>query len=155
MACECPVFLKLVLDNKCKQYKISKLSEVHNHTTSNGEFKHYVTSRKLETNDKEEIKTLIDLNVETKNIKTFVKEKTGKSIQTKDINNIKLQAVKEKDGGLSKGDILGNMLKELTVIIRKQNQKVLFKSITKLAKYAVTLQPFCQLVAKLNLKKNS
>ena len=51
----------------------------------------------------------------TKNIKTFIKEKTGKSIQTKDINNIKLQAVKEKDGGLSKGDILGNMLKELTV----------------------------------------
>ena len=44
-----------------------------------------------------------------------MKEKTGKSIQTKDINNIKLQAVKEKDGGLSKGDILGNMLKELTV----------------------------------------
>ena len=115
MACECPVSLKLVLDNKCKQYKISKLSEVHNHTTSNGEFKHYVTSRKLDTNDKEEIKTLYDLNVETKNIKTFIKEKPGKSIQTKDINNIKLHAVKEKDGGLSKGDILGNMLKELTV----------------------------------------
>ena len=57
-----------------------------------------MTSRKLETNDKEEIKTLIDLNVETKNIKTLIKEKTGKSIQTKDINNIKLQAVKEKGG---------------------------------------------------------
>ena len=80
LACERPVSLKLVLDNKCKQYKISKLSEVHNHTTSKREFKHYVTSRKLETNVKEEIKTLIDLNVETKNIKTFIKEKTGKSI---------------------------------------------------------------------------
>ena len=51
----------------------------------------------------------------TKNIKTFIQEKTGKSIQTKDIKYIKVQAVKEKDGGLSKGDILGNKLKELTV----------------------------------------
>ena len=72
-----------------------------------------MTSRKLDTDDKEEIKTLFDLNIETKNIKTIIKEKPGKSIQTKEI--IKLQAVKEKDGGLSKGDILGNMLKELTV----------------------------------------
>ena len=75
-----------------------------------------MTSRKLETNDKEEIKTLIDLNVETRNIKTFIKEKTGKSIQTTDINNIKLQAVKEKDCGLSKGDILGNKLNILKLI---------------------------------------
>ena len=115
LACECPVSLRLVLDAKNKNYKIKKMLDVHNHTTSSGELKHYSTSRRLETNEKEDIKALIDLNVETKNIKSFIREKTGKAVQTKDINNVKLQAVKEKEGGLSKGDLLGNMLKELTV----------------------------------------
>ena len=100
---------------KNKNYKITKLLDVFNHITSSGDLKHYSTSRRLDTNGKEDIKALIDLNVETKNINSYIREKTRKSIQTKDINNVKLQSVKEKEGGLSKGDLLGNMRKELTV----------------------------------------
>ena len=105
--------LRLKLDHSTFEYKITKLDASHNHTTSVGEFKHYSTSRRLEADEKETIQILVDLNVETKNIKTLLKEKTGKSIQTKDINNVKSELGRQKEGGLSRGKLLGLTLDKL------------------------------------------
>ena len=44
--------VRLVLDIKSNQYKITKFSETHNHTGSSGEFKNTTTSRLLATNEK-------------------------------------------------------------------------------------------------------
>lgn len=58
-----------------EKYKIAKLIDAHNHRTSKGEFKHYTTTRKLNDTQRDDIKALIDLHVETKNIKhSFVKK---------------------------------------------------------------------------------
>ena len=113
LPCECPMFLRLKLDQNKMQYKITKLEANHNHTTSVGEFKHYSTSRRIGTAEKENIEALINMNVDTKNIKAFVKEKTGKAIQTKDINNLKGEITKQKEGGLSRGKLLGIALDKL------------------------------------------
>lgn len=62
-----------------EKYKIAKLIDAHNHRTSKGEFKHYTTTRKLNDTQRDDIKALIDLHVETKNIKhSFVKKKQVK-----------------------------------------------------------------------------
>lgn len=72
--------------------------ETHNYTASSGEFK----SRLLATNEKEDIEVFLDLCVDTKSVKSFVREKRGKDIQTKDTNNIKMQTMNEKQDRLSK-----------------------------------------------------
>ena len=112
-ACECPVVVRLKLDKKGNNYIITKLIDDHNHTTSNVEFKHYTTNRKLDDDQRDDVKALIDLQVETKNIKTYIREKTGKVIQTKDILNIKQNIVRQKEGGLTKGQLLAASLNEL------------------------------------------
>ena len=66
LACECPVVLRLKIDPKVEKYKITKLIDAHNHTTSKGEFKHYTAIRKLNDTQRDDIKALIDLQVETK-----------------------------------------------------------------------------------------
>ena len=61
-----------------------------------------------------DVKALIDLKVETKNIKSYIREKSGKTIQTKDISNIRLNLVREQEGGLTKGQLLAAALTEIT-----------------------------------------
>ena len=66
--------VRLVLDIKSNQYKITKFSETHNYTDSSREFK----SRLLATNEKEDIEVFLDLCVHTKSVKSFVREKEAK-----------------------------------------------------------------------------
>ena len=74
LACECPVVVRLIYDPMCQKYTITKFVEEHNHTTSKGEFKHYITNRKLNDGQLGDVKGPIDLQVETKNIKTYMRE---------------------------------------------------------------------------------
>ena len=114
-ACECPVVLRLMYDSKGKNYTVSKLVDEHNQTTSKSEYKHYTTNRKLNDDEFGDVKALIDLQVETKNIKTYMREKkTGKVVQSKDISNIKQTVVREKEAGLTKGQLLAAALNELS-----------------------------------------
>ena len=114
MPCECPMSVRLKLDANAQCYKITKFIATHNHTTSSGEFKHCSTEQRLDSVQKEHIQALVQLNVKTRNIKTLIKEKTGKAVQTKDINNFKHDLGRKKEGGLSRGKLLGNALKKLT-----------------------------------------
>ena len=79
--------------------------------------KHFSTPRLIE--NEKHFEALLAINCETRNIESCIQEKrTGKSIQTKDINNVRQHDVNEKAGGLSKGSLLGNALKDLTVKIQ-------------------------------------
>ena len=87
------------LDPNSRKYIIRKVITEHNHTISAGEFKHYSTNRRLANEERENIRTLIDLQVETNNIKNFIREIDGKGYSIKDVSNIRQTHQKEKEGG--------------------------------------------------------
>ena len=76
------MFLRLKIDHKEMPYRITKLEITQNHKTSVGEFKHYSTARRMGGSEKDSNKAFVDLNIETKSIKAFVRELTVKAIQT-------------------------------------------------------------------------
>ena len=77
LACQCPVVARLKYDAKSQNYCLTKLFHEHNHTTSIGEFKHYMYTANRKLNDEQvgNVMAFIDLNVETKNIKSYIREK--------------------------------------------------------------------------------
>ena len=103
------------LDPNTGKYIITKVITEHKHATSAGEFKHYSTNRRLADEERENIRTLTDLQVETKTIKNFIREKSGKVIQSKDIPKIRQTHQKEKEGGRTKGQIVSGALSGLVV----------------------------------------
>ena len=96
---ECPMFLRLKFDHKEMQYRITKLEATHNHTTSVGEFKHYSTARRMGGSEKDDIKALVDLNVETKTSRLLLENKLGKQFKQRTSTILKVTlTVKERVG---------------------------------------------------------
>lgn len=100
---------------KLKKYTITKRIYRHNYTTSKGEFKHHTTSRKLDDTQSGDVKAPIDLQVETKNIKTYIREENGEYINSKDISNIKQEFISEREGGLTWEQLLAHALNDISI----------------------------------------
>ena len=89
--------MRLRYDAKSQNCCLTKLLHGHNHTTSTGKFKHYMYTANRKLHDEQgDVMAFIDLKVETKNIKSYIRDKT---IQTKDISNIRLNLAREQEGG--------------------------------------------------------
>ncbi|XP_070563064.1 zinc finger SWIM domain-containing protein 3-like [Ptychodera flava] len=95
----CNVKLRLVYVEAMNNYKVTVLSTEHNHPISSQAFGWYPENRRLEDSELKQVEDLLQLNVDIRNIKNFVSEKTGKTVISKDIHNIK----KNLDNKMSKG----------------------------------------------------
>ena len=110
---EYPVVVRMKLDPNTRKYIFTKVITEYNHTTSAGEFKHYSTNRRLADEERDNIKTLIVLQVETKTLRILYEK-----IQSKDVSNIRHKHQKEKEGGGTKGQIVAGVLSGL--VVKKQ-----------------------------------
>ena len=79
----CSAVLRLHLDSNGKKYKVTKLIFDHNHPVSAHTLRVYSKNRTLTADELNyEIKSFIEMNVETKNIRQYVSSKIGESVKT-------------------------------------------------------------------------
>ncbi|XP_050038259.3 uncharacterized protein [Dermacentor andersoni] len=86
----CEMSLSLVL---CKEpalhYRISQLKDKHNHSLDL--YNIYPQKRLLSSTEKAELYDLVKCNVAPKDFKNLVRQKTGKTLTTKDVYNYKME----------------------------------------------------------------
>lgn len=118
----CPVKLRVMNQSGSSTYKITALECDHNHAVCEAYYKMYPSSRVLTEEEKTEVRPLLEMDVETKNIRDFIREKTGKLIENKDIHNINRVFKAEKNDNRTEAQILYDNIVEF----KKSDQRRIF-----------------------------
>ena len=114
LATGCEAVVRIHLDSTGQKYVVTKVSTEHNHMISSDTLGMYASNRTLSNEEIDEIKPFLDMKVKAKEIKNYLTSKTGKKVITKDILNVKQKVSSEQIKGRTQGEILSDMLNELT-----------------------------------------
>ena len=126
----CPFEIYLSLSQCGQKLEVVKVHDEHNHQISRELYNHFPRQRRLDGQNKEEVKEAIRLKANKKLIQQKIEQATGRPITMKDIQNLQTQTRKEHNS--NELDAVVNFLQKdpnstIEVTVDKDNEfKCLF-----------------------------